>query len=116
MAESSGEMYVDQEEQKQQVEEENENVSSMRADSLFLFELNLAMVIASLSLSNQELSEFEEDMEKLNIKEQQQDFKALVSKFHARKRGFDELKISDRRATQSRLKTKVLDTRHGRKM
>ncbi|XP_021748738.1 uncharacterized protein LOC110714513 [Chenopodium quinoa] len=114
MAEITEKLYYDQEEQNQENEEENENAYSIRPDSSFLVELNLVMIIASLSLSDQEVLEYE-DMNEISVKEQQ-DFKALVSKLRARKRGFDELKIADRQASRSKLQTKVLDSRHGRKM
>ncbi|KAL9234527.1 hypothetical protein vseg_009388 [Gypsophila vaccaria] len=96
-----------------QKEEEDEDsaTSSMMPDEAYLLELNLVMIIASLALSNQELSEFE-DMEKLNAKEK--NLKTFVSKLRGRKRDFDEHRITDRRAT--RLQPKILDSRHGRKM
>ncbi|KNA08821.1 hypothetical protein SOVF_159310 [Spinacia oleracea] len=113
MGETSGKLDFDEE------EEENENhssPSSVKSDaSSFLVELNLVMIIASLSLSNnQELLEYEDDVEEFTVKKDQQDYyKAFVSKLHTRKRGFDDLKIPDRR---SGLQSKVLDSRHGRKM
>ncbi|KMT20352.1 hypothetical protein BVRB_1g003510 [Beta vulgaris subsp. vulgaris] len=117
MAERREEVYYDEEEQKLQVNDANEteeNASIMMQDSIFLLKLNLVMVMASLSLSNEELSDFD-DMEKLSVKDEQE-YKTFVSKLHSHKRGFDELKIPDRRASRSRVQTKVIDSRHGRKV
>ncbi|XP_074272932.1 uncharacterized protein LOC141596627 [Silene latifolia] len=94
-------------------EEKEENVtSSMMGDEAFLLELNLVMIIASLTLSNQEVSELE-DMEKHNVKDQE--LKAFVSKCRGRKRDIDELRIPDRRTTRIQ-PPRILDSRHGRKM
>ncbi|KAK9743124.1 hypothetical protein RND81_03G219200 [Saponaria officinalis] len=114
MAENKEEINVNDEENEamQKEEEDEESVrSSVIPDEAYLLELNLVMIIASLALSDQEISEFG-DMEKLNAKEQ--DIKTFVSKLRGRKREFDECRIPDRRAT--RLQPKILDSRHGRKM
>ncbi|GMH17295.1 hypothetical protein Nepgr_019136 [Nepenthes gracilis] len=94
--------------------EEQDNIEDLyytQPNAHFLFELNLLMVIASLTLTPEELLQFEE-MEIVSFK--YQEITATISKIQNRKRELSDFKVADRRALKSQ--TKIMHSRHGRKM
>lgn len=113
IAETTDEICQDQEVEKAHTEEEesDEHASLTQSHSSFLLGMNLLMVMASMTLSDQELLEYE-DMDSARAKEQH--VKASVSKLKNKKQEFHQLKMTDRQTP--RIPTRVLNSRHGRRM
>ncbi|GAB4844567.1 hypothetical protein Ancab_037965 [Ancistrocladus abbreviatus] len=112
LAETSKEMY-DEDDLMEKQEEESDKDSCVHTNSSFLLELNLVMLVAFLTLSPEELSQFE-DSENVNIVKDQERKAVVPSKLQNRKRELSDFKVADRRATK--LQRRVMDSRHGRKM
>ena len=109
VAETTDAMCRDKEVEKAPTEEEesNEHASLMQSQSSFLLGMNLVMIMASLTLSDQELLDYE-DMDNASAKEQH--VKASVSRLKKKKQEFHQLKITDQRTP--RIPTRVLNSRY----
>ncbi|GAB2291076.1 hypothetical protein Dimus_025331 [Dionaea muscipula] len=88
-----------------------DNSSSLQPAESFLAQLNLVMVMAFLTLSPEELLQFEET-ETISAKEQETN--VVASKLQSRKRELKDFKVTERRP--SKMHTRIVDSRHGRRM